>query len=191
MSDYMAARDRPIGITLLSILALIGGIGMVALIAFGAFFLIRGDDRAKEMVEAMATIGLPLPLVAGGVVFLAILAIASGIGMLSGTKWGWYLGSFWYAYAIIRNLSALATVYGLSHAMPPDELASSSRTPGYYYTKYAIRLLISFLLYVYFFKANVREYFGLTGASRWKPVVTEIGICVIIVVAVSLAARMM
>lgn len=186
MDDYLAARTRPIGVTLLSILSLLGAVLLTLFTGFAAFAIASGDERVRKLSEAMAELGIPMPLLAVGIIFLVALAWASGIGLWIGTIWGWHCGAFWYAYAIIRNLNALVTVYLISDMHATEIQTPTSRGPEYYYFKFIARLLISFLIYLYFFKSNVREYFGLTTASKWKAVATHFGICIGLVVVGSI-----
>jgi hypothetical protein len=158
MDDNLNVRQRPVGVTLLAILALIGAVMLTALMGAAAVVAARGDSRIQQMSAAMAEIGIPMAVMVVGIVFLIILSWASGIGMWIGAKWGWHCGAFWYAYAIVRNFSALLTVYGTSEIFEAEASSDSSRGPEYYYLKFSARLIISFLIYLYFFKANVRVF---------------------------------
>jgi hypothetical protein len=178
MEEYLAAKQRPVGVTILSILFLIGAVLLTGITAFAVFAVASGDDRVRQISESLATFGMPISLLAFGVALLVALSWASGIGMLLGTKWGWYCGSFWYAYAIMRNLNALWFLYGMPETLTTEMSSSSSRGPEHYYIKYSGRLIVSCLIYLYFFKANVREHFGLSSASGWKAVFLEFGLCV-------------
>ena len=122
------------------------------------------------------------------ILVIAGLGIASGIGMWKGKKWGWYLGSFYYMYSIVTNANAFITIPMLINSFPPGELANTSRGPSYYYTKYAVRLTIHFLLYLYLFKGNVREFFSLSEHKKWKPILAELGVCIGIAAVVSMLA---
>jgi hypothetical protein len=177
MEDYTAVRKRPVGVSILTVLALIGAVLMTVAIGFGAIVVFGGDERVRQAREGLAEMGMPLPLLAVGVIFLAALAWASGIGMWIGSKWGWYCGSFWYAYAIVRNVAALVTIYGMSDVISADLASGSARGPGYYYFKHGGRIVVNALIFLYFFKTNVREYFGLADSSRWKAALLEFGIC--------------
>lgn len=186
MTDYLTVRDRPLGITILSILHFVGGVALA--IGLVAFAFVRVDP---QVTQALSEIGIPLPLLIAGIGFLAVLGIASAIGMWKGKTWGWYLGSFSFAYAIVRNVNALVAVYDLSNVLPAEELADASRGPGYYYMKFGIRTVVSLLLFMYFFKANVRAYFGLVEARLWKAAVAEFVLCIVIALVAAAAAQWM
>ncbi len=128
----------------------------------------------------MRAIGISPVLLIIGAMFLALLSIASGVGMWMGTKWGWWLASFYYIDSICRNGSALFTVIAIA-----DQLEGGNRGPEYYMIKHGGRIIIHFLLFLYFFKGNVLEFFGLQTLSKVRAVGILVGICVAITVAMS------
>ena len=164
---------RPVGVSILSVLHFIGGV-----LLFGAQFLMFANLGAME--ESLRSIGIPPALVIIGVMFLAILMIASGVGMWIGTKWGWWLASFYYVYSVFRNGSALFTVIAMA-----DELENSNRGPEYYLIKHGGRIVIHFLLILYFFKGSVLAFFGLETLSKGKAVGILVGFCIAMTVAMS------
>jgi hypothetical protein len=176
--EYMV-RVRPIGVSILSVLHAIGGI-MAA--AFGVVFPFIVYKQPKFQ-EALVTLGIPLPLLVVGILILAFLGIASGVGMWIGVRWGWYLGSFYYMYSLVRSLSAILTVRLTLAQMPLAEAAAMTRDPQHYYLKFGVRAFIAALIFLYFFKNNVLEYFALKDLARWKVVAAEFGICMAIAVA--------
>ncbi len=99
-APYDPTIPRPVGVSILAVLHFIGGI-----LLFGVQFLMFANLNAME--ESLRTIGIPPALLIVAVMFLAALAIASGVGMWIGTKWGWWLAAFYYVYSIFRNASAL------------------------------------------------------------------------------------
>ncbi len=149
MQPHRGTATRPVGVSILAVLHLIGGI-----LLFGAQFLLFANLQA--MGESLRSIGIPPVLLIIGVMFLAVLAIASGVGMWMGTKWGWWLASFYYVYSIFRNCSALLTVFTIA-----DQLEGDSRGPEYYMTKHGVRIIVHLLLFLYFFNGNVLAFFGM------------------------------
>jgi hypothetical protein len=105
--------------------------------------------------------------------------------MWSGARWGWYLGSFWYAYSIVQNVNALFTVSDLFHSIAQIQPGSAPRGIGFYYAKFAIGLVLSVLLYLYFFKDNVRDYFGLLESKKWIAIAIQFFLCIDIIFAIS------
>jgi hypothetical protein len=171
--------DRPIGISILTFLHFTGGLGMVV---FGAAVPVM-VSRKPEIADAVAAAGYSIPMLLIAMLIIGGLAIGSAIGMWRGARWGWYLGSFYYAYSIVRNISAIANVYLLFENLPVEEVVAMQRGPEYHYWKFSGRLFICALLFLYFFKENVLEFFGLTNVSRLKVVLIEFGICVVIAIA--------
>ena len=166
-------RARPVGISILAVLHVIGGIGL-----FGVQFLMFANLQTME--ETLRTIGIPPILLIVGVMFLAILAIASGVGMWLGKAWGWWLGSFYYVYSIFRNVSALLMVFAMA-----DQFDGGSRGPEFYVFKHSFRIVIHFLLFLYFFKSNVLGFFGLSSLNKGQAIGILVGVCIALVVATS------
>ena len=167
--------NRPTGVMLLSALHFLGGVATAAISLFLLFV-----DRNPEIDNALAEIGLSMPILIAGMIVLTVLSIGSALGMMSGAVWGWYLGSFYYAYAIVRNISALVVVSRFGDEIAEDSNSSPETVVFDYHAKFIIRLSVSLLIYLYFFRSNVREFFGLGEKKKWKAVVTEFGICVLI-----------
>lgn len=165
---------RPIGITILSILHLVGGVGLFVVFVFTASVSLL-TSRFDNLAQPLEQMGMPVPLLVAGMLFLCVLSVWSAIGMWRGTPWGWWLGSFYYIYAVFRNASALVTVL-----MMAEELEGSTRGPGYYIFKHTGRIVVHLLLFCYFFRGNVLAYFGLSHINKGKAIWKLIGVCLAI-----------
>ena len=110
----MEERKRPNGISILSVLHILA-------VVIGAIIvtitMMRGQTPAWIVVAFLFTFAL---------------ALASGIGMWKGRKWGWYLGTFYYLYEIVRNVNVLISIPTLISSLTPEELANMSRGPEHY-----------------------------------------------------------
>jgi len=178
---------RPIGIIIISILHLAGAVlGSLFVLLF--FMLSMFNEEAKNALE---TIGIPPVLLLIAILFLCILSGLAGIGMLLRQKWGWFLGGLSYAYSVVRNTTALFAISGIMGNMPASELSGMTYGAAYYYGKHGVRIIVSGLIYLYFFKRNVFEYFGLNINKRWFPIAAHVVICIVIVVSFNIAARFM
>ncbi|WP_425396633.1 hypothetical protein [Aeoliella sp.] len=164
---------RPVGVTILAILHFIGGV--VLLIAQFLLF-----TNLETIGGNLRFVGVSPLLLVIGLMFLAILTIASGVGMWMGTKWGWWLATFYYVYSIFRNGAALFTIMVMM-----DQLEGGSRGPEYYVVKHGVRVIVHFLLFLYFFQGNVLDFFGLRALSKPKAVGILVGVCIAISVAMS------
>ena len=185
LPDYMVAgrRERPTGISILSVLHVLGSILGVAVLVF---FISR--QNGPRLQQAFDAIRMPVPLFLFGIGFLSVLGLATGIAMWRGAKWGWYLGAFWYAYAIARDLSALFRIGDIISAFPAEQAANLRHDAGFYYAKFGIQIVVSALIYLYFFKENVREYFGLQNAKKWPAVAIHFAACIGIAVLSTIVA---
>lgn len=184
-------KNRPIGISILAVLHIAGGILGAIVIAFLIAQFGKNPEAQQNFAQILAILGLPPALIIVSIILIFGLSVASGIGMWKGKKWGWYLGSFYYMYNMVRNANALVTIPLLMNSMSSDELENMSREPLYYYIKHGSRVIVSLLLYLYFFKGNVREFFSLSEQKKWKPILAELGICIGITTVVSIIAEIM
>ena len=160
--------NQPTGVTILAVLHLIGGILLFVM----QFALIA---NMADAATALQTIGMSPYLLIAGVMFLSVITIGSGAGMIVGAKWGWWLGAFYYVYSIFRNGSAILGVISLA-----DQIEDGTRGVNHYLFKHGARIVVNALLLLYFFKENVLEYFNLSSVSKVKAVCLMVGICVAI-----------
>ena len=167
---------RPKGISILSILHLIGGVSGALLIAP----VVAEFNQSPEASQIFNAMGIPPLSILINIILILTIALASGIGMWNGKKWGWYLGSFYYLYSVFRNAGALISIPRLCSQIPPQEMETLAHQPSYYYAKHATRVVVHFLLYLYFFKGNVRDFFAVSEQKKWKPVIIELGTCLAI-----------
>lgn len=165
---------RPKGVSILGWLHLIGGLLGVL---FMAFFSMH--PALKETTEGLREFGLAPWFVLLSILFLFTIGLGSGIGMLRGKKWGWYLGSFYYVYSVIRNVTALWTISALSTELE-GELDSMNRGVEYYYAKHILRVLLHSAIYLYFFRSNVRVFFGTETIKMTSLILSQVGICLVI-----------
>jgi hypothetical protein len=162
---------RPFGIAILSVLHVAGGIlGCLELMLGSAWFM-------AELRNSSLVLGVPLALVIGEFVFLFALALASGIGMWTGEKWGWQLGSFYYVFGVARNAVAFVRILMVTEHLSLPANADLSDEPLYYCSRHGAAVVIYFAIYLYFFKDHVRDFFSLAEAPMWRPIVAQVGIC--------------
>lgn len=181
----MQQTKRPIGTSIIAILHISGGF-------LGIIFMIFMSVKVyylPETLEKINILGLPPSLLIIAIFFVLVLALASGIGMWTGKKWGWFLGSFYYMYSIVRNSTALITIPMMINSMPPEEVAEMSRGPSYYYIKHGLKIIIHSLIFLYFFKSNVIDFFTMNEYKKWKPILIQLSICAIIVIVVNIIIR--
>ena len=122
---------RPLGVTVVAILQILGGI----LLVLGGAAL----AAVPQLVE------LPLPgfgFLFGGLgaffIVIGILALLVGWGLWAGKGWAWWLTVILQALGIVSSLASLALG-------DPTAIAS---------------LIIAAIILYYFFKPHVKAYFG-------------------------------
>jgi len=176
MSITMTKEERPIGISILSVLHIAGGV-------FGTIItlvLIAQFKNNQEAIQNLSAMGWPPIWIIIVMAYYMALAITSGILMWKKSKWGWYLGTFFYMNSVARNANALLVLPGLFNAMSPEELNNMTHSPSHFYVKHSGRVVIHFLILLYFFKSNVQSYFPLGKTKRWKPMLIELTLCLVV-----------
>ena len=90
-------KNRPIGISILAVLYILGGVAILGLQI--------GTSGALQ--EAFKEMGIATILGTLSLTFLGVLGVAAGIGMWRGKVWGWWLGAFYLTYSVARSANAL------------------------------------------------------------------------------------
>ena len=154
-----APKSRPIGVTIIAILNIIGGIIMLliglALAAAGAIlpFVPQSEFQQQNLTAGDIDLSqVPPSLVGGGILAIGGILIAIGIisfvvayGLLKGRRWAWTL-------TVILSIISIV-------------LASISIAAGSIPS--IISIIISGVILYYLYRPHVKAYFGKTvSASR-------------------------
>jgi len=133
--------ERPVGVTILAILALIGGVlgllGSFGLMALGGVVAVGG---AAGMSSHAVGGGSMMMLVGGFMLFQSVLSLAFGVGALMLTPWAWTLGVFAECLSLLLSLAQIVTGKGMGGPI--------------------FSILIAGLILYYLFTPNVKEAFG-------------------------------
>lgn len=150
----------PLGIILLALLHFLAGVWILA-----AGFVLGHLSGMARQSPATAV----MPVVAGG-----LLLILLGVGLLSGSKWAWWLTAFCQAFSICTGTIALLGAL-ITLARFGTEAAVSA---GLY--KYLVRTVIGAFIINYLFTENVLGYF------RLKPLNTGLALVIVFGLAITL-----
>jgi uncharacterized membrane protein len=156
-------KSRPIGVTIIAILNIIGGIIMLffglAFVAFGAIIPLVPQSEFQQLEQNLTASGVdvpqvPLSFVSVGLLAIGGILIAIGIvsfvvayGLLKGKSWAWTL---------TLVLSIISIVVG----------AISIATTGNIFN--IISIIISGIILYYLYRPHVKAYFG-KGVSSSPP----------------------
>ncbi len=154
-------NNRPLAITILAVLNFIGGVGIILV---QLLYSEQFNSTANEF-------GFSAGLLQVAIGFLGVIGVASAIGMWTGKRWGWWLGAFYYCYAVFRYGNAIFAVFSLS-----DLLENSSRDLTYYISKNAFQLLLNALIVLYFFSKRALAWFKYDVLSKAKAILLLLGI---------------
>ena len=165
---------RPIGVTIISILAIIGGIllvfGGLSLLAFGAFFtsvpietLVTEDQQLPPQQSQNAAELQALSQFFGSIgVVIGSIVLAVGIGylivsygLLKGKGWAWIVTIILTIIAIITQVSSVIATSTLTQSLATDINALISGI-----TAHIIGIAINGVILYYLYRPNVKAFFG-------------------------------
>ena len=175
-SESVPPGKPPLGISILASLHLIGGALGLLLTPLLAIKIITESG----IPEGLNQLGLSPVFLVFGYLILFSLATFSGIGLWRGKWWGWHIGAFYYLYGIARAAGALVHLPDVFGAIPADALEDMDRGPEFYAIKYGGRTLVHALIYLYFFKPTVLQFFGIRKQRRWNSLLTHLAIYLIV-----------
>ena len=162
-------RTRPLGVTIIAILAIIGGIllifGGLSLLAFGVLFTaITFEDQQQLQPQEVAELQ-PLTQFFGsfGIAIGAII-LAVGIGylvvsygLLKGKGWAWIVTVILTIIAIVTQVTSVISNSVLSQSFTNDLAAI---VPGL--IAHIVGIAINGVILYYLYRPNVKAYFGKT-----------------------------
>jgi len=170
--------ERPFGIALLSLFYLAGAIFTVVLWVWGAS--VFGDPRFTQRMAAFDAPGVQRNIAYG---ITTVLGLAPAVGLWIGARWGWYLGSFYKALGIVRSFVNFYLVREYLNSLKAQGFQIS---PAGYITSYGIPtfiLLMVAVIYWYYFRANVRQFFGISHTRKWPVVAIQLFLAVDVMLA--------
>ncbi|MNZ70063.1 hypothetical protein D3C78_883830 [compost metagenome] len=155
--------DRPMGLSLVAILLVLGGAGLliIQLIAF------------SKLEEMSSLINVSNYVLQGAFVFVGLLGVAAGVGTWIGAKWGWWLALFYFAYAVTRNINVLLTIHNLM-----DQFGGTIGEAVKGYFKYGVRVLWDCALLFYLCSETATTFFKAKETKKWKALLIVFAICI-------------
>jgi Predicted membrane protein (DUF2127) len=175
---------RPIGVTIISILTIIGGIllvfGGLSLLAFGAFFtavpietLTTEDQQLQpqqpENAAELQALGQFFGSI-GVVIGSIVLAVGVGYlivsyGLLKGKGWAWIVTVILTIIAIITQVTSVISTSTLTQSLTTDIAVLVSGI-----TAHIIGIAINGVILYYLYRPNVKAFFG---KSKLPPSISE------------------
>lgn len=153
-------RKRPVGISILAILIIIGGMFSIII-------------RFYTSLRLSFTISIVT--IASALFYLALTTLV-GVTLWRGKKWGWWLGTSYLAYFILSYIHRALTLFVLHNQQISIPMGLS-----YELTKISINLIMNILIYLYLFKDNVMEYYGVNRESKLKYGLIVLGIGILLI----------
>ena len=160
-------RKRPGFITFLAVMSLVSGIFI-----FGVqIYAISMHDQLPSNINMFLIGALIMTSLLG------FLNVISGIGMLKGLKWGWWLGAFNQIFGVARNIIAFVYIY-----FEKETLSAPNVDIPKYLAKYGIRAILGTAIAVYFFSRVVAEYFDIDHSKRTTSALKIIGVSILMLI---------
>lgn len=148
--------ERPIGVTIIAILIIIGGIslliGGISLIGLGALLSISSEDVIQSNgistdVAQLASLGM-IPLVLGMVMLiLGIAYLIVSYGLLKGKVWAW---------AITIIVTIIGLIIQIISSIVTGSITSSILIG---LASHIVGIIISGIIIYYMFRPNVKAFF--------------------------------
>jgi hypothetical protein len=172
-------RRRPMGLSILVVFQVVGAGGVIVWTLLRVIN-VSGETGWMTVLRNFWLFSTFAALIAA-LFFVLLLLLVSGIGTWLGRKWGWFLQTVWWALSIAMSLIGLLRSQGIfgSVSAGKDGLAYCLLEDG-------ISALVGALVYLYLFKANVLRYFGLAGLRKWKAVLADAAVCLVLLAPLSL-----
>lgn len=167
-------KERPVGVTIISILTIIGGIllvfGGLSLLVFGAFFtavpmgtLITEDQPLQPQQSQDASELQALSQFFGSVgIAIGSIVLAVGVGylivsygLLKGKVWAWIVTVILTIIAIITQVTSIISTSTLTQSLSTDVAALISGI-----TAHIIGIAINGVILYYLYRPHVKVYFG-------------------------------
>lgn len=167
---------RPIGVTIISILTIIGGIllvfGGLSLLAFGAFFtavptetLLTEDQQLQPQqsqnaaeLQALSQFFGSIGIVIGSIVLaVGIGYLIVSYGLLKGKGWAWIVTIILTIIAIITQVTSVISTSTLTQSLTTDIAALVSGI-----ISHIIGIAINGVILYYLYRPNVKAFFGKT-----------------------------
>lgn len=159
-------NKRPTGISILSVLSIIGGLGIIILQVV----------YSKNTGDSLSGLDISTTSIIVTLFLYAVLAIVLGVGMWLGKSWAWWLAIFYYAHTVLRHANALYLIYNL-----PDQMLESSRGLSYYLTKESSRIITNGFVFFYLFRNNVVAYFRVESIDKKKAIMKVSSVAIIVI----------
>jgi len=149
MSNVMISSKRPLGVTILALLAFCGAIAC----AYGLIALLSSDIPLYMTTYQIRIIGITD-------IIMTIIALSVAYGFFKGLRWSWFLGLITLIIVTILHVyEYLSSFWALSSYPSPGGIGMLSYLIVMYLFP-VVNLAILGLISIYLTKPHVKTYFG-------------------------------
>jgi hypothetical protein len=154
-------QHRPIGVTIIAILTIIGGILLllsgIALVSLGAFFSVNPVDTTMSSSNVGAQfIGIISATVGGVLLVIGIGYLVMSYGLLKGKGWAWTITIILLIIGIAIQIvsTSVGSVFTASSSLHNTNNVSSGIVGS------IIGIAINIVILYYLYRPHVKAYFG-------------------------------
>ena len=164
-------RTRPAGLMIVSALGIVWGLLAVSLqfIVGGGFGLFADLGKAT---------GFPGPFLAASALLIALLWVLTGLGLILGVKWGWWLASWHYMSGVFR--------FGQAFVLSTQYPGQTARNLLALAIRDAVCILVYASLLVLIYSRRVREWCHIDGIPPSRAALFSAGTVLVMLASVSL-----
>jgi len=155
---------RPVGIWILAGLHLLAGL----LFATAAGLFVWQLDRLRgDLMEAFLWFAFVVASI------MALIGLSSSVGLWRGARWGWWIASFYYVWAVLGVVADFLVMMSRMSFMDTESIAVVLAGK-------LVQLVIHALILAYLFKRNVRAFYRLQSLRVDRALVPLVVIAVIL-----------
>ena len=160
---YPSERRRPFVVALMAGMCfLLGGLGLRLV----GKLLLRADAR-ETLTEAMSLLGMVPYAVFGALLLVHVLQIVVGVGLWTGSRWGWWLGFFYFAHRALQKLLSFAFAIFASSPLVDVPLVANEFSASI--NSWAIIEFVSCIAWLgYLLLPEAVVYFRVAQINQWK-----------------------
>jgi hypothetical protein len=177
INNLIQSKDRPFGVTIIAVLAIIDGVllvfGGLSFLAFGTFFatvpmqdiVIKLQQQQQELqnvaeLQALTQFFSSIGFIIGGIILvLGIAYLAVSYGLLKGKEWAWTVTIVVSVIAIVvQIISAITTANALfTYGIGASSAGIISNIIG---------IALNAIIIYYLLRPHVKAFFGRTAIAN-------------------------
>jgi len=156
--DVNDTNDRPLGVSIIAIWNVVVALGIGLLLVVASLH----PGNLAELGRGFATVGISGKWLLASVVVISALTFLAGIGLWTGERLGWWLGSFCSLYGVAGILTGIPVLARIGQHFGQPALTSGRLS------SLVMRFAINLSILLYLMRADVMLYLDIPHEHRFK-----------------------